>query len=287
MKVVENFDLTNYNSYRLKAFCHTAVFPTREEDFIEIYSNPKIYQDPIMLGGGYNVILSKENYDRTFIIVGDSFSKIELISDNTILCQAGVNTEALSNFALENCLSGAEIFYDIPSSIGGAVVMNAGASGEEIKDILDTVRYLDLSTMKVCEIQKSDINFKYRNSLFQQSKGKVILSATFKLAPGNSETIKEKMETVKAARWKKQPRDFPNAGSVFKRPPGFYVGAMIEELNLKGFTVGGAKISEKHGGFIINFNGATGEDILNIISSVKQKVQERFGVDLEIEQRII
>src|SRR5690606_19507865 len=189
--------------------------------------------------------------------------------------------------ALENGLSGIEIFYDIPSSLGGAIVMNAGASGEEIKDVLVKVRYLDLQDLKIKEILKEDMSFEYRNSFFQRNTDKIVLKAWLRLKAGSKDQIKDKMETIKAQRWAKQPKEFPNAGSVFKRPKGYYVGAIIDELQLKGFTIGGAKISEKHGGFIVNFNNAKGEDIINIINEVKRRVLENFGVDLEVEQRII
>jgi len=283
MQVYSDFDLTNYNSYRIKARCKSAYFPETEQDVIDFYS----YRLPfVLLGSGHNVILSKEFYDTNFLIFNGNYNKVEVI-ENTIIAQAGITMLELSELALENGLSGLEIFYDIPSSLGGAVVMNAGASGEEIKDVLVKVRYLDLADMQVKEIKKEEMDFEYRNSFFQRNTDKVVLKVWLKLHPKEKTLIKEKMETIKAQRWAKQPKEYPNAGSVFKRPKGFYVGAMIDELNLKGFTIGGAQISKKHGGFIVNFNHASGQDILNIIDEVKQQVQERFGVDLEVEQRVI
>ena len=165
--------------------------------------------------------------------------------------------------------------------------MNAGASGEEIKDVLEKVIYLDLKDGKTKEILKENMSFEYRNSFFQKNTDKIVLRAFLKLRPGNKETIALKMENIKASRWLKQPKAFPNSGSVFKRPKGFYVGAIMDDLNLKGFTIGGAKISEKHGGFIINHNNASGLDILKIIEHVKSKVKEAYNLDLEVEQRVI
>jgi UDP-N-acetylmuramate dehydrogenase len=286
MKAFENFDLTLYNSYHIKSFCKVAYFPSCEGDIKAIFSAHKV-SDLVILGGGYNIILSKSYYDKAFVIIGDSFAKIQLEGEGYISCEAGVSTECFSEFAIEHGLSGAEIFYDIPSSIGGAVVMNAGASGEEIKDILVKVRYLDLDVMQVKEIAKDDIGFEYRNSFFQKNTDKIVLKAWFQLRSGNLLEIQNKMNEVKTARWAKQPRDLPNCGSVFKRPKGFYVGAMIDELQLKGFRIGDAQISPKHGGFIVNLGSATGEDILAIIKEVKRLVMERFEVDLEVEQRII
>jgi len=285
MKIENNFDLTESNSYRVKAKCKRAFFPEHEDDFVGIYKE-NTESKRFLLGGGFNVILSKSYYDEDFIMVGEAFSKT-FITDNEIEAESGVDLKTLSKLALSNGLSGLEMFYDIPSSLGGAVVMNAGASGEEIKDLLIKVRYLDLVDMKIKDILKKDMDFGYRNSIFQKNSNKIVLKIWLKLKDGDPELIEHKMNSIKEARWAKQPKDFPNAGSVFKRPEGHFVGAMIEELGLKGFSVGGAKVSEKHSGFIVNYNKAKGEDILNLIKEIKLRVLERFGVDLEIEQRVV
>lgn len=285
MKIIENFDLTDYNSYRIKAKCNKAYFPNTEEEVISFYKNVSSF---VLLGSGHNVILSKEYYDTDFLIFNGNFQNSYIRSETGIIeAEAGITMLQLSELALENGLSGLEIFYDIPSSLGGAVVMNAGASGEEIKDVLVKVRYLDLEDMQVKEIHKAEMGFEYRNSFFQRHTDKVILKVWLQLNPGDKSSIRDKMELIKTQRWAKQPKDFPNAGSVFKRPKGYYVGAIMDELNLKGFTIGGAKISEKHGGFIINHNNAKGQDIIAIISEVKRQVKEKYNVDLEVEQRII
>jgi len=284
MKRENNFDLTNYNSYRLKAKCRTAFFPETEEEIIALYRKRKDY---ILLGGGYNVILSQQYYDRDFIIFNGNFQNYNINLLGLLEAESGCSMISLSNIALESSLSGLEIFCDIPGSLGGAVVMNAGASGEEIKDILVKIRYLDLENMTIDELSRADLQFGYRNSLFQRKSNMIVLKAWLQLKGADKSAINEKMESVKAARWAKQPKEWPNAGSVFKRPVGHFVGPMIEELGLKGFSIGGAKISEKHGGFIINYNNASGSDILKIISVVKEKVFTRYGVDLEVEQRIV
>ncbi|WP_154856959.1 UDP-N-acetylmuramate dehydrogenase [Cyclobacterium xiamenense] len=285
MRVFDNFDLTNYNSFKIYSRCRRAFFPDSDSDIQHLFSTKKNY---ILLGSGHNVILSKSYYEDDFIIFNGNFSKIELAADYDIIeAQAGASMYDLSLYALDKGLTGLEIFFDIPSSLGGAVVMNAGASGEEIKDVLLKVKYLDLQTMEVNEIKKEDIDFQYRNSFFQKNTDKIILSASLKLTQGDKRAIQSKMDLIKEQRWKKQPRDLPNAGSVFKRPKGFYVGAIIDELKLKGMTKGGAKISEKHGGFIVNQGNATGSDILELIVEIKHRVNEKFGIDLEVEQRII
>ncbi|WP_114752533.1 UDP-N-acetylmuramate dehydrogenase [Pleomorphovibrio marinus] len=286
MKVFPHFDLTEYNSYKIQSHCRQAVFPESEQDLIEVYQ--KHGENIVLLGSGHNVILSKPYYEETFVIFNGNFSKVEVDESSASLeAESGASMLALSELALEHGLSGLEIFYDIPSSLGGAVVMNAGASGEEIKDVLVRVRYLDLEDMQIKTIEKSEIGFEYRNSFFQRNRDKLVLSTLLQLKKGNRDCIREKMETIKAQRWAKQPKDFPNAGSVFKRPKGYFVGAIMDELKLKGYTVGGAKVSEKHGGFIINHDNAQGKDILGIIDHVQQKVKERYGFFLEVEQRVI
>lgn len=285
MRVYHNFQLQAFNSYRIRSVCQRAFF-FDSEDEIEAYFQENPGNKFILLGSGHNVILSKERYEEDFIIFSGNFDRI-VIDDTKVIAEAGVFTSRLCEAAHGAGLSGIEIFYDIPSSLGGAVVMNAGASGEEIKDVLVKVRYLDLEDHLVKNITVTDMGFEYRNSFFQRHKNKIVLKAWLQLTKKDPNEIWSKMVAVKSAREAKQPKEFPNAGSVFKRPKGFFVGAMIDELNLKGFTVGGAKISEKHGGFIVNFDNATGRDIVAIINEVKARVSDRFKVDLEVEQRII
>ena len=285
MKIFNDFDLTNYNSYKVKARCKTAYFPDNEEDVVEFYKKGEPY---VLLGSGHNIILSKDYYDINFLVFSGNFQKSIFDTETGIIeAESGVTMLHLSEIALESGLSGIEIFYDIPSSLGGAVVMNAGASGEEIKDVLIKVRYLDLADMQMKEIDKADMDFEYRNSFFQRNTNKVVLKVWLQLTKADPLAIQQKMETIKTQRWAKQPKEFPNAGSVFKRPQGYYVGAIMDELKLKGFTIGGAQISEKHGGFIVNFNNATGQDIIAIITEVKKRVMQKFNVNLEVEQRVI
>lgn len=284
MKVLYNFDLSNYNSYHIKAVCKTAYFPETEKDVIDFYKmNLPSF---VLIGSGHNIIFSKSYYNDNFLIFNGNFNKVS-VAGTIIEAEAGATILQVSEEALNQNLTGAEFLYDIPSSVGGAVVMNAGTKEGETKRILKKVRYLDLVDYKIKEKSKQEINFEYRNSFFQKNKDKVILKVWFELKLGNPVVIKKIMEDSKERRWKRQPKEFPNAGSVFKRPKGYYVGAIIDELNLKGFTIGGAKISEKHGGFIINHNNAKGQDIIDIITEVKRRVVEKFNVELEVEQRVI
>lgn len=285
MKIIDNLDLTLYNSYRLKSICAKAFFPNTEEEILYIYKNnpdKKIY----VIGNGNNIILSKNWYDSYFIVLNNCFDKYKFYK-NFIVAEAGCTMQKLSETALARNLTGLEIFYDIPSSVGGAVVMNAGAYGEEIKDLIIKVKFLDLKELKIKTLYREEMEFEYRSSFFQKHSDKIVLKAWFKLKTGNYDQIKEKMEKVKNERYLKQPRDYPNCGSVFKRPPNGYVGPMIDKLGLKGYSIGGAKVSEKHSGFIVNHNNATGEEIIRLINYVKKKVLDNFGIDLDVEQRII
>jgi len=285
MFIYKKFNLTEYNAYRIKAVCSKAWFPENESNLSDIFSS-NINKRLIILGNGNNIILSKKYYDEEFIILNGCFDKVT-VNNNEIAAEAGATLLQLSETALKNHLTGLEIFYDIPSSVGGAVVMNAGTKEGEIKDILIKVRYLDLADMHIKEISKEDICFEYRNSFFQKHTDKIVLKAWFNLEKGNYEQIQARMEQTKQNRWAKQPRDYPNCGSVFKRPPGRFVGPMLDQLGMKGFSVGGARISEKHSGFIVNTDHATGDDILSIIAEAQKRVKDKFGVQLEIEQRIL
>ena len=285
MKIFKDFELSNFNSYKIKSKCSIAYFPESESDFIELFTTLK-GNDYIVIGNGNNIILSKEYYNIPFVILNGFFDRIA-INGNYVEAEAGATTSNLSEFALKNSLTGAEFLYDIPSSIGGAVVMNAGTKEGETKNILHKVRYLDLNDLHIKEKLNSQVNLSYRDSYFQNNKNTIILKVWFKLEKGEQNRIDSLMNESKERRWSKQPREFPNCGSVFKRPPGRFVGPMIDELGLKGFTVGGAQVSEKHSGFIVNKDEATGEEILTLIKEIQKRVKEKFDVELEVEQRVI
>jgi UDP-N-acetylmuramate dehydrogenase len=285
MKIEYNFNLKDYNSYQIESVCKRAYFPDNENDILDLY---KAKKDFILLGGGYNIIFSKEYYDTDFIIFNGNFNTLKIDTNSSVIsAEAGATILDVSEIAEKHSLKGVEFFYDIPSSVGGAVVMNAGTKEGETQNILKKVRYLDLIDMEIKEKNKDDLELEYRNSFFQKQKDKIILKVWFQLSKGDKDIIRTVMEASKKRRWERQPRELPNGGSVFKRPPGRFVGPMIDELGLKGFTIGGAQISKKHSGFIVNINNATGSDILEVIKHAQSKVKEVFNVDLEIEQRII
>lgn len=283
MKVVENLNLLQYNSYRLESVAKKAYFPESIEEIEQLLLK---HTDYIVLGGGNNVIFSKFFYDKEFLIIRENLSKIEKIDDEHFIVEAGVDMKFLSEFACENSLTGLEYFYDIPGSIGGAIVMNAGSNDVFIEQLVKTITYFDIESKEVKSVDSKDAQFGYRTSVFKRNKH-IVLSALIKLKKGDDRQIKEKMQEILKTRTSKQPKEFPNAGSVFKRPEGYYVGKIMDDLNLKGFSIGGAKISEKHGGFIINYNNATGSDIVELIVKIQQIVNDKLNVRLELEQIII
>ncbi len=285
MLKINNLDLTPYNSYRIKSIASVALFPENIKDVENIYTQYNTNQI-VVLGHGNNIILSKPYYDHTKIFVFlHHLQKFELHS-NALYCESGCSLKEMSILAYGAGLSGLETFFDIPGSIGGAIYMNAGMNTEEILKLTQLVGYFNFEKSNIEYYQQNEIEYGYRYTCFQKKRG-IILFAELTLSSGDKKEILQKMFTIRKNRWDKQPRDLPNAGSVFKRPKGHYVGTMIEQLGLKGLSVGGAKISEKHAGFIVNFNHATGYDILKLIEIVKEKVYNSFNIELELEQIII
>ena len=284
MTIHYNFDLTSFNSYKVKAMCAAAYFPNTEKELRDLFVERN--RNLIVLGNGNNIILSKTFYEESFVILNGCLNQVQV--DGTLIeADAGATILQVSEMALQHGLTGAEFYFDIPSSVGGAVVMNAGTKEGVTQDILERVRYLDLSDMLIKEKNNNELELAYRNSVFQNDSEKIVLKAWFKLRNGNKKDIVTLMKTSKKRRWKRQPRELANCGSVFKRPPGLYVGPIIEDLGLKGYTIGGAQVSEKHAGFIVNSGGATGADILAVIDEIKTQVKKVFNVELEVEQRII
>lgn len=285
MRHYSNFDLSDHNSYQLKAFCKNAFFPESEEDLQEIFVSRRTIPKTI-LGGGYNVILSKPYYEHDFIIFQGCLNKT-VTQNTTMEAGCGASLLSLSETAHLNSLTGFEMFYDIPGSLGGALVMNAGANGEEMKDIVTRIRFFNIENQTFYEISNPEARFGYRSSFFQGKPHLVITRAWFDLREGKQEVINKKMQDIKRARWASQPREHPNAGSVFRRPEGRYVGPMLDALGLKGFRIGGAMVSKKHSGFIINAGNASGQDILHLIDEIQKRVFNEFGVSLELEQKVI
>jgi UDP-N-acetylmuramate dehydrogenase len=286
MQFFRDYDLTSHNSYRIQSVGGRVFFPETPEDIVTIFGDDK--REKVILGGGYNIILSKPYYDEIdFVIFSRPYSAFS-VDGNTIAARAGLSLKALSEAAWEHRLSGLELHYDIPGSVGGAAFMNAGANDVSFGDFVDTVTYFDPAEHLFKTQTRTELMFGYRTSFFLNRPDLIISDAVLSLPDGDRDAIYKKMLDNQADRRSKQPWDYPNAGSVFKRPAGKYVGQLVEQLGLKGKTIGGAMVSQKHGGFIVNHNGkATGSDILELIDLICKAVKGAFGIDLEMEQRVI
>ena len=240
---------------------------------------------PFVIGNGSNLLVTEKGINGVVIKIGSDISKIELIDENTIYCEAGASLKSLCIFALENSLSGLEFAYGIPGTLGGAVYMNAGAYGGEMKDILFSCTHID-KCGNIGELSLYELDLGYRRSAYTDN-GFTVISSIMKLKKAEKSEIKNAMDENLRKRKEKQPLEYPSAGSTFKRPEGYFAGALIQDCNLKGYTVGGAQVSEKHAGFVINKGNATADDVLNLIHDVQKIVYEKHGVMLETEVKII
>ena len=237
-----------------------------------------------ILGNGSNLLVSDKGYRGVVIQLWKNFSDIET-EDNTITVKAGALLSKVAAEALEESLTGMEFASGIPGTMGGAVMMNAGAYGGEMKDIIREVTVLTREG-ELLTLSKEEMNFGYRTSVVKE-KGYVVISAVLQLRKGDREEIRKVMDELKERRVTKQPLDMPSAGSTFKRPEGYFAGKLIMDAGLRGFSVGGAQISEKHCGFVVNKGDATAADVLGLIGEVQKRVQEKFGVALEPEVKFL
>lgn len=281
IEYLENCAMSSYTTFHIGGPADVMITPHGEEQLKQTVSLAKECGIPFMLlGKGSNVLVSDEGIEGAVIHIAEGFDKIERAGNN-VICGAGASLAALCGFCLRESLSGLETAYGIPGSVGGAVYMNAGAYGGEMKDVLVSVTYMsvDGSIHKACG---EELCLSYRKSRFTGTDD-VILSAEFALTCDTADNIRAKMDDYIGRRKDKQPLNFPSAGSVFKRPEGHFAGALIEQSGLKGYTIGGAQVSEKHAGFIINIGGATCADVLALIEHIKKTVFNNFGVELESE----
>lgn len=246
-----------------------------------LYSNSIPYT---VLGKGSNMLVSDKGIRGVVIVLADNLSAIH-VAGNTLIAQAGASMCDVSNAAAENALVGLEFAVGIPGSIGGGVFMNAGAYDGDFSSVVSSVTTIDAKGI-LRVYSNTEAQFGYRHSVFQDSK-EIICQATFELPFGNKCEIKEKIKVLTEKRECKQPLEMPSAGSVFKRPVGYFAGTLIEQAGLKGYTIGGAQVSTKHAGFIVNVGGATAQEVLHLIAYVQRVVQEKFGVYLESEVRFI
>lgn len=237
-----------------------------------------------ILGNGSNLLVSDKGYRGVIIQLWKNFSDIS-VKGCCITVKAGALLSKVAAEALEAGLTGMEFASGIPGTIGGAVFMNAGAYGGEMKDIIKEVKVLD-DQGEVRVLSNEEMKLGYRTSIVKE-KGYTVLSAVLELKKGEPSVIRETMEDLKNRRTSKQPLDMPSAGSTFKRPEGYFAGKLIMDSGLRGFSVGGAQVSEKHCGFVVNKGGATAEDVTVLIREVQRRVKEKFGVELETEVRFL
>ena len=237
-----------------------------------------------IVGRGSNILVSDEGLRGAVLLIGKDFGSVRVKGD-IVECEAGASLAAVCNVALENSLTGLEFAYGIPGSVGGAVFMNAGAYGGEMKDVLVSCRYID-ENGKIKELPLEKMELSYRHSFFSERE-LCITSVKMRLQKGERDKIKDRMDTLMERRRDKQPLEYPSAGSTFKRPEGDFAARLIEVCGLKGTSCGGAEVSTKHSGFVINKGNATFKDVMGVVDTVKQKVKEQTGVTLECEVLIM
>lgn len=237
----------------------------------------------MIMGNGSNLLFSDEGYRGVIVKINRNMSKFS-VSDDTVYTEAGALLSAVASEAMKSRLTGMEFASGIPGAVGGAVFMNAGAYGGEIKDVFIKAEIMSESG-DISEFDNNRMEFGYRHSILQQSG--ILLSAAFKLRAGDYEAIKEKTNELTEARRSKQPLDMPSAGSTFTRPAGYFTGKLIMDSGLRGYSIGGAQVSEKHCGFIVNKGGATCDDVQKLIAHIQAVVFHAFGVELVPEIRII
>ena len=284
-QVIKNAELKNFTTFKIGGTCPILIKLNSAEASKELISFAKKGQIPYhIFGKGSNLIVSDKGFNGVVFVMGNDFSNA-ICDGDIITCDAGLSLISLCKLALENELSGLEFAYGIPGTVGGAVYMNAGAYGGEIKDVLQFVTALD-NDGNIVTLQASNLNLSYRNSIFMTN-GFTILTVAFKLSKDNKDAIKMRMDELMQRRIDKQPLEFPSAGSTFKRPKGSYASLLIDECGLKGYAVGDAAVSTKHAGFVINKGNATFADLMNLIDDVKNIVKEKTGFELECEPEII
>ncbi|MDO5715374.1 MAG: UDP-N-acetylmuramate dehydrogenase [Tissierellia bacterium] len=278
-------EMKNFTSFQVGGPADLVIRPKDEKSLIQIIKRcrEKNYNYYI-LGNCSNIIVHDDGFRGVIILLKHRLQDISK-QDNFITAGAGASLKAVSEYATEHSLSGLEFAHGIPGTVGGAMVMNAGAYDGEMKMVVSSVRVLTLNN-EIVELSNEEMNFRYRNSRVQDEK-LVVLSTTFQLQKGNREEIRKKYEDFDKRRQEKQPLDMPSAGSTFKRPTGYFAGKLIDDSGLRGFTHRGAGVSQKHCGFVVNKGNATARDILETIEMIQKVVYDNFGVELEREVKII
>ncbi|MGN0687930.1 MAG: UDP-N-acetylmuramate dehydrogenase [Oscillospiraceae bacterium] len=281
----KNHALAEHTSMKIGGKCDIFVRPDGEESLCGIIKLCRSEGIPyFILGKGSNVLVSSKGYRGCIIQMGADIGAVS-VSGCEITAGCGASLKSVCMAALQNELTGLEFAYGIPGSVGGALYMNAGAYGGEMKDIVVSCRYIDEND-ELREMTAQEMALSYRHSIFAE-RACIITSVTMRLCRGDKAEIKQKMDELMQKRKSKQPLEYPSCGSTFKRPEGYFAAALIEECGLKGCTIGGAQVSEKHSGFVINRGGASFEDVMQLVAHIKKTVREKKGVELECEMLIL
>lgn len=277
--------MKNHTSFKIGGPVDIMILPKSEEEIknaVKICRAEKL--DFMVMGNGSNMLVKDGGIRGVIIKLNENFKKIEVIK-NRIYAQAGALLNAISRVALENSLSGFEFATGIPGVLGGAMTMNAGAYGGEMKDVVETVRALDKNG-EIKDYSNEEMNFRYRGSRVGDE-GLIVLSILLKLTPGKREEIKATIDDLTHKRTSKQPLEYPSGGSTFKRPEGHFAGKLIDDSGLRGLRYGGAQVSIKHCGFVINADGATCKDVLTLIDVIRKTVNDNYDVELEREIKLL
>lgn len=286
---LENAPLGSYSSLQIGGKAMVAVWPDNANQIINLINIAKSYDVPYyILGNCTNVLVMDEGVNGLVILFGKSghnYNDITLVDEHTIKAEAGASLQDVCMFAYGHGLTGMEFAYGIPASVGGAIFMNSGAFDGEIKDVCLECTFIDENN-EIKTLSNKDLDFSYRHSYFHDHNC-CILEATFVLKDGQKELIKEKMDDFLSRRVSKQPLEYPSAGSTFKRPGGAYAAKLIDESGLRGYRIGGAMVSEKHTGFVINYDHASSKDVLDLVSYIQKEVSEKTGYNLECEMIIL
>ena len=283
IQILENEPMSEHISFKLGGKAKRFITVTEQEAPLLIATLNASGEKYAVIGNGTNILVRDEGFDGTIVKLMPS---LPVIDGTTLTVGAGTLLSVTASSAAESGLTGLEFAHGIPGTVGGAVMMNAGAYGGEIKDVLVSTDYCTPEG-KVLTLSSAEHNFGYRQSFFKAHPEMLILRSTFRLSVGDKAEIKEKMSDLARRRRESQPLDKPSAGSTFKRPEGFFAGKLIEDCNLKGFSIGGAQVSAKHAGFVINTGNATCKDVLDLCEHIKKTVFSTYGAVLEREVKIL
>ncbi len=277
--------MSKHTSFRIGGAAEVMAFPRTVEELQSVLAACKsLGVKPAVLGAGTNVLAPDEGIKGLVICLKDALTGIERIEDNRIRIHGGVTMARAANFAASLGLSGLEFAHGIPGTVGGGVYMNAGAYGGEICQVCTAVQTVDLDG-NIRTYTNDEMGFSYRHSRLEET-GEIVVFAEFSLETKSEAEIKAKMQEFMAKRRASQPLELPSAGSAFKRPAQGYAAALIDQAGLKGFAIGGAAVSEKHAGFVVNTGNATAEDVKALLRAVAEQIKEKFGVELQPEVRI-